>query len=443
LFVAHAAAITEVWLALVEHGPAAGMEVTGWLTDRAGWQEWSRSDRWSSHPLRLTPDAVATFTVDGGEAVAFVEVDLASMTQTVLKQKVARYLAYADDLAWQDHHPYCPPMLLLTTTATRAISFLRAAGQVLAKYQLRADANDPAATLVVTACGLVREPDRAVDEACWALSDDSAADLTLAEILAERAEAKDASDAWLYEHDVVQRRRDNIAALRTMTQFGALADWLGSDRAGEVLRVLIGTDPVGFLDAEPELAGRAIDWCSRRRRLNRFQARDLAQTLVSTLEARHDAIWREQVRRLLAASDDIADEHPRLCRLAAALAVGHLASPEEIADLDDPPAQSRAQIQQAILGGYHAHRSAAVDQQWSSLGRRDRRRVTREKIETEYDERNLLICETCALVYPLPPDGGSFNSSCRYCDGTILDWSDRAFITNLAQQLNTVRDAAL
>src|SRR5690606_36483171 len=85
LFVAHAAAITEVWLAFVEHGPAAGIGVREWLTDRAGWQEWVRSGRWSSHPSRLTPDALATLTLpDGGEAVVFIEVDLASMTQTVL-----------------------------------------------------------------------------------------------------------------------------------------------------------------------------------------------------------------------------------------------------------------------------------------------------------------------------------------------------------------------
>lgn len=151
-----------------------------------GWQEWTRSDQWSSHPLRLTPDAVATLTLNGAQAVAFVEVDLASMTQTVLKQKVARYLAYADDLAWQDRYPYCPPMLLLTTTATRAVSFLRAAGQVIAKNRQRIDGNDRAAMLVVAACGLVRDPTRAAPEPCWALPDSSTADLTLAEILAER-----------------------------------------------------------------------------------------------------------------------------------------------------------------------------------------------------------------------------------------------------------------
>jgi hypothetical protein len=31
----------EVWLALREYGPAAGFQLNGWWTDRAGWQEWT------------------------------------------------------------------------------------------------------------------------------------------------------------------------------------------------------------------------------------------------------------------------------------------------------------------------------------------------------------------------------------------------------------------
>jgi hypothetical protein len=49
----------------------------------------------------VTPDAVARLTLAGGESTAVViEVDLASMTQTLLRQKVERYLAYAADQAW-------------------------------------------------------------------------------------------------------------------------------------------------------------------------------------------------------------------------------------------------------------------------------------------------------------------------------------------------------
>jgi DNA-binding transcriptional ArsR family regulator len=127
MFAAHAAAITEVWLALTEQDPAVGVEPKEWLTDRAGWQEWDGTGAWSRR-YRVTPDAVAQVMLPGaGSAVVFVEVDLASMTQTLLKQKVARYLAYAADRAWHGMHPHCPPLLLLTTTATRAATFVRAA----------------------------------------------------------------------------------------------------------------------------------------------------------------------------------------------------------------------------------------------------------------------------------------------------------------------------
>jgi len=133
MFAAHAAAITEVWLALTEHGLAAGIELAGWLADRAGWQEWLGTRRYGygSSRYRLTPDAVATVTLPGGGAVAFVEVDLATMTQTLLKEKLARYLTYADDAASKDVFPHCPPLLLPTTTATRAATFVRTARQLL------------------------------------------------------------------------------------------------------------------------------------------------------------------------------------------------------------------------------------------------------------------------------------------------------------------------
>ena len=115
---------------MIDAMQAHGIQLKEWLTDRAGWEEWEAGTYWSRR-YRLTPDAVAHVSMpDGSPAVAFIEVDLASMTQTLLKEKVARYLAYAADRAWEGIHPYCPPMLLLTTTATRAATFTRAAGQL-------------------------------------------------------------------------------------------------------------------------------------------------------------------------------------------------------------------------------------------------------------------------------------------------------------------------
>jgi hypothetical protein len=62
--------------------------------------------------------------------------------------------------------------------------------------------------------------------------------------------------------------------------------------------------------------------------------------------------------------------------------------------------------------------------------------------EADYDRRNLCIFDTCALVYPVPRDGELLASRCSRCDGTILDWPDRASILRLARRLNAIRAAA-
>ena len=280
---------------------------------------------------------------------------------------------------------------------------------------------------------------RAVTEPGWALPDTSIADLTFAEILAERAEAKEASDAWLYERDVVQRRRDDIDALRKIALFDSLPDWLGSQRAAEVVRLLIGTDPATILNDEPDLAAQLTEWFTQRRRISRFQARDVAQPFVPNLEARHDDIWREQARHLLTAGTRPAEAHPRLCRLAATLAAGALAGSNEFAVLENLPAESHVEIQRHILGDYHAHRADAVNEKWSRLGRRERRSLTRDQLQSDYDGQHLLICDTCALTYPLPSGGDSVDGRCTYCDGSILSWSDRVKAPSLDQHLQAIR----
>jgi hypothetical protein len=448
MFVAHAASITAVWLALVEHGPAQGIHVTEWLTDRAGWQEWERDGAWSSRRYRLTPDAVATLTLTGRETVAvFVEVDLASMTQTLLKQKLARYLAYAADHAWEDTFAHCPPLLLLTTTATRAATFVRTAGQVLAHNGQTHDADDPAAALVVAACGHVRDPARAITEPCWMPPETAAAEATLAELLTDRAHAHALSQAWHTYQNTVLRRRDDINELRDKATFTHLADWLGSQPAAEVLPMLVGNDPAAFLDAEPDLAGQIVDWLAQRRRVNRFDARDLARPLVAVLEARHHTIWTDQARRLVATTGHPLNAgqgvvtHPHLHRAAAILAAGHLLTEHQAAALHTPPDRSREQLQQEAFGDYLERRAAAVEDHWRKLDRRTRRQIPREQILAGYDEQHLVICGTCEMIYPHPDFDAAASERCPHCDGNLLDWTDRTLIVSIADHLATIRSS--
>ncbi|HZN74516.1 MAG TPA: replication-relaxation family protein [Micromonosporaceae bacterium] len=439
MFVAHAAAITEVWLALTEHGHDEGIHIAGWLTDRTAWQEWDRVSAWSTHPYRLTPDAAATLTVDGAACVVFIEVDLASMTQTLLKQKVARYLAYADDRAWEGRHPHCPPMLLLTTTATRAASFIRAAGPILARQGQTIDASDPAAALVVAACGLVRDPARAITEACWSQPDTAAAELTLAELLSERLDAQAASHAWRIEQDTVVRRRTAIDALGEVQRFPGLADRLGSQPAAEALQLLIADGAATFLDNEPDLANQVADWLDQRRRINRFRARDLAQPIVCELEQRHTNLWVDQAHRLLTAEEHLTAAHPRLYRLAARLASGHLADLGELAILATPPTETREQIQHVALGDYPIRRAAAVNCGWQALNRRERRRTSLDQLGAAYDDAHLSICGVCGIAEPQPEPDEVATDRCAHCDGVILDWPQRTTSSTLAEHLELIR----
>jgi hypothetical protein len=132
--------------------PGRRLTGTGWLPDRAGWHTWRRG----SADVTLSPDAILSANLStlsgttggqsagqleqtagpaeqpGGQTVAFVEIDLATMSQSKLREKVGRYLAYAEDREWEDRWPHCPPLLLLTTAQARAVTFLRAAARVAA-----------------------------------------------------------------------------------------------------------------------------------------------------------------------------------------------------------------------------------------------------------------------------------------------------------------------
>jgi transcription initiation factor IIE alpha subunit len=438
MFSAHAAAITEVWLALTEHGPAHGIQVVDWLTDRAGWQEWEAGTYWSRR-YRLTPDAVAHVQMpDGSSAVAFIEVDLATMTQTLLKEKVARYLAYAADRAWEGVHPYCPPMLLLTTTATRAATFVRAAGQLIAQREDRLPFEDPADVLVVTACGHVRNPARAITEACWKVPDAAAAELTLADLLGERIDAQIATEDRDTQDAAAQRLAD-LDVLRELDDVEALADLLSCRPAAEALHALIGTDPAAFIEREPVLAAQFLEWGRHWRRIPRSERRERAKPLVPVLEARHAAMWAEQARLLLSSQEHLAAAEPRLCRLVTTVASGHLADETEIDILHAAPSWTRRRLQQDAWGDYLPQRQATVEAHWAALSRRARRQTSPEHLAATYDNEHLIICDTCQIVYLKVGPNTLLQQYCPHCDGTIVDWTGRASIVSLPRRVDEIR----
>lgn len=446
LFAGHAAAIAEVWLAFLEYGPGAGLRPVDWWPDRAGWQEWTSVGQ----QRRLTPDAVLAVELDAGEAAAFIEVDLATMNQTQLRAKVGRYLAYADDRAWEEQWPHCPPLLLLTTTPARATNWIRAAGKLVEvhrrgrgmdyRFRGRGRAGRDIAhaeQMVIAACGLVRDPGTAVTDPVWMLSEDAATDVSLAELLGERLAAQAVADRWYASFEAEARELRRQAALLDVARDDDLADLLGDPVAAGVLTRLVDHDAEQFTAAHPELAEQILAWWPHRS----VDGVDAREAIRTKLRVQHERIWAEQARALLAAiGANVDDAEPRAAAAAAALNSGRLLQPWE-ADLGTQ--RSRSVVQAAQLGDWPARRDREAEQHWQGMNWRVRRKTSPGEFAAAYEEANLLVCDTCAIATPRQPNEWETRESgddCRACGrGHLIDYRRRDQVPALADRLATIR----
>src|SRR4051812_25544051 len=167
--------------------------------------------------------------------------------------------------------------------------------------------------------------------------DAAATEVTLAELLGERLDAQIETEDRDAQDAAAQHLAD-LDVLRELRDVEALADLLNSRPAAEALHALIGTAPAAFIEREPELAAQFLERGRHWRRIPRSERRDRAQPLVPVLESRHAVLWAQQAHLLLSSPDHLAAAEPRLCRLVATLASGHLAEETEIASLRAAPA---------------------------------------------------------------------------------------------------------
>lgn len=440
LFVRHAAATADMWLALEQAGPAAGLGLARWWRDSEGWTQW-QPPGWGlgGRVRRITPDATAHLTVDGLEpgggdgpalGAVLVEVDLATMTQQRLGYKLARYRDYAADQAWRNVHPHCPVLLVLTTTPARAATFLRGAAKLLpapARVQVEEDWPYEAGRLVVAACGHVRDPQVAVTERVWMLPGDTA-EITLTDLLADRVQV--ARRAHAVEVAAARRR----ATHRWNTTVGALAGdrraipaLAGEHEAQQVLRALQagGTKVLGGWAAAAGPAGAGlIAWWEPYATTSRYGAAEPPPLdVVFALAAEYPDRWKTQADRLAAAAGPVAAEAPVWQAAATRLLAGELL-PDDDLDRAVTASESRAQAQHrlwqpadsyaAASGGsgadpavdYPTRRERAVHTKWASLSRRERWRTSLEELAGRYDDQFLAHCPVCQLAIPTPlPDG--------------------------------------
>jgi hypothetical protein len=121
LFLAHAAAISELYVAL-KTGLPDGLELTGFEREAEA-REAFRGYDGTEHAV--APDAcVRIKEADGRNLLGLVELDLGTMSARQLKAKVEGYGEYAKLDGWRKRNAYCPPLLFITTSDKRARSFL-------------------------------------------------------------------------------------------------------------------------------------------------------------------------------------------------------------------------------------------------------------------------------------------------------------------------------
>ncbi|MFI6134052.1 replication-relaxation family protein [Micromonospora sp. NPDC051141] len=450
LHVAHTAAIGEAWLAVRDHGPPAGLALRRWWSDRAGWQEWETTrPGWGARLRRLTPDAVLLVDVDHagvvGTAAAFVEVDLATMSQVVLREKVTRYLAYAADRAWEGRWPHCPPLLLLTTTEARAATFLAAAGRQLAAAhrdsglvhggQAGRDLAD-ARALVIAACGLVRDPTAAVTDApVWLLPGEAATRTSLPELLVGRITAQARAQHHLDQAAAQAARQDRVDAFHAICDDADdVARLLEAPAAGQLLAHWPPATRHQRLDDAPDVVDALLAWWADR------DDPTLAARARTVLIDRHAAAWTAQAEQLLAAA---GHDHPRLRAAAAALQAGRLLTAHELDRLRPPPPHTQERRQEAALEDYQAVRDDQVAAVWNRLGWRARRRTTPAQLGAAHDREHLIVCGTCAIAYPRPdPDGPDWYAGehCPHCHaGTPIPYTDRDQVPTFDERLTAIR----
>ncbi len=221
LFLAHAAGVTEMYALLVTQARGLGLCLDRFVREpRERFQAEGRS-------RTLAPDALIELHDDEGRGLlAFVELDLGTMSHARLKVKAGCYSAYAAHVAWVERYAFCPCLLFLTTTEARALAFLKTLATLLEKaerggYYDRRSEN--VSWFAAGACAMAREPQRALSEPCWDDLTVSGGGLSLPDCLhAARAPYDTARAQEQAERDATeaerQRLRGDLHARRALLQ---------------------------------------------------------------------------------------------------------------------------------------------------------------------------------------------------------------------------------
>ena len=440
-FLHHAERLSELYVLLRVQAPTVGLHLHEFRREGEA-REVSRAE---GRERALAPDALIHLHDDDGRGLlAFVELDLGTMSHARLKTKAAGYAAYATQAAWTERHPFCPCLLFLTTTETRAISFLKMLTVLLGRrgggsyYGRRRGYLD---WFAAAACAHARDPEHALSEACW---DDlvlAGGGLTLTDCLNKARVAYAATRA---SEEAEQRARDtergrlraNPEARRAYLQnkplrfHGDHLDQFGEAGATALSLLLNASDAMSDVerDAFAALARQLTD--------DPLEAEPAPEPVPPTwTDAEAVAALVEVYRRRQRARiDELArryGEGPTLRHDRTQLADGRLLDGYSCDSLEERARhdQQARQEQERLRLIYLDRREREARQRKHEAGLAARLAHGRSAVYAIVDRDRLQICTRCdEIVYPPEPERRETvtyqqpaqPSRCHFCGGSEL-----------------------
>jgi hypothetical protein len=455
LFLAHTAGVSELYV-LLATSAAEGLALRGFRREGEAREPFRASGR----ERALAPDALLDLDgEDGRQQLAFLELDLGTMSRPRLRAKAAGYSAYVHERAWAQRHRFCPALLFLTTSEARALAFLKlltAELERLGRGRWRRDEQER--WFAAAACAHAHEPGRALSERCW---DDRTLNsgLTLpdcleqarrpyerarAEAEARRLERERRRQELLREPAKLRRhlRREQRYALRS------LLDRLGEQAARALELLLEGHGKIdsyeqealqmlarllgGQLldpDAPPAAAPGATERACLERLADHYRQRQREQLAALARRFGQGPRLRDHRRQL---------QHGELLDHYAATRLEHEAQHDReagrrqeqlrLAYLQRREREARQRARAHSLAGYLLHGSTAA--------------------QAQVDHERLRICERCReIAYPGEHEQGGLHPpprECHFCGSTALaPWDARYAPTLEAASVADLRPAAI
>lgn len=420
LFLAHAAALTELYVTLAVEGPSAGLSLLDYRREGDAREPFEHLGKQRA----LAPDAMVILIDDHKRKLgAFVELDLGTMSHTRLRQKADLYAAYTAADFWHDRHLFLPALLFLTTTDTRARRFLGALQSALCDNRRSYSQHK----LAAGAGALALQPSLLLGTACL-VDFDGKELLTLRDVLEtarapyEQIQRADQKRKEMLDRKRAQLHEDPTAAREALRRFqgshNSYLEELGpaAQRATEIL--IASTDiPL-----------------PREQAVLQALVTDLEDVLVQpgflrppppSADTRRETIllanvYRERQQRMVEELAARYGDGPGLRLARETLRDGELLDrrkAERLPGAAKSDADARDE-QQRLRLAYFEWRDAAARQMVRNSGPLGRLTRSREEFFPQLDSERLHVCDACQeIVFPMADKNSAdqMPARCHYC----------------------------